>query len=260
MNTFILKQSVSKHVFKLVLNNPKKLNVLNKSMILELKEELKAISNSTQIKVVILAGSGGSFCAGHDLKEMFSSNNIESHKDLFLECSSLMRLMNQIPQPIIAQVDGIATAAGCQLVGTCDLAVASLNSTFAVSGINSGLFCSTPSVSLSRNIGRKHALEMLFTGDFITASKAVDYGLINCSVDKSILDETVLKLCNKICEKPKEVIALGKKMFYTQYELPIENAYKYTSEVMAKNMMLPDTMEGITAFIEKRKPNWNLNE
>tara|TARA_A100000164_G_scaffold292656_1_gene266276 strand:- start:270 stop:1046 length:777 start_codon:yes stop_codon:yes gene_type:complete len=243
-------------VVTLTLNRGDKFNPLSEDMMDAFKVELEKIALDKDLRAVVLSADGNAFCAGHDLKEMRSEPKENYYKKLFKQCSSMMLLMQKLPQPIIARVHGIATAAGCQLVSMCDLAVASKEAKFAVSGVNYGLFCSTPSVGLSRNIARKNAMEMLLTGDFIDADTAKDWGLINRVVEQKKLDDEVQKLLNSILKKPAVAISMGKQLFYQQIEMGINSAYELASETMAKNMMKDETLEGIQAFIEKRSPKW----
>jgi len=241
-------------IYRLTLNRPAKYNALSEEMLNALQA---AIENTpSDARVVVIAANGKAFCAGHDLKQMRSNPQQEYYQSLFDQCGNIMKLLLALPQPVIAQVQGMATAAGCQMVANCDLAIAVNTAKFAVSGINVGLFCSVPSVPLSRNLSRKRAFEMLMTGDFISAEKAVDWGLINAAVDEDELEATVNALCDKIKSKPAVATGLGKALFYEQLEQPLTTAYQTASEAMACNMMEEDTTEGIDAFIGKRKPNW----
>jgi len=245
----------------LTLNRPAQYNALSESLLAALQTELDNIAADESIRVVVLEANGRAFCAGHDLKEMRKSYEQPYYDDLFKRCSKFIQTLISLPQPVIAKIQGMATAAGCQLVATCDLAIASDDVKFAVSGVNLGLFCSTPSVALSRNIPRKRAFEMLFTGDFISASQALEWGLINDCVAASKLDSRVNELCQSICSKPAVAVKTGKHMFYRQLEMPLSDAYSFAAETMACNMMAGDTLEGIDAFIEKRAPNWkNVGE
>ena len=243
-------------VVTLTLNRPTQFNSLSQALIGELQAELERIAADERARVVILAGAGKAFCAGHDLKEMRSDPSKEFQKQLFRQCSKLMLTLVRLPQPVIARVHGIATAAGCQLVSMCDLAVASEHARFAVSGVNLGLFCSTPAVGLSRNVGRKQALEMLLTGDFIDAQAALARGLVNRVVPPEQLDAEIKKLTDSILAKTPVAIKLGKQAFYRQLEAGLEQAYELASEVMACNMITEDAQEGIDAFVAKRKPQW----
>ena len=243
-------------VVTLTLNRPAQFNSLSQALVGELQAELDRIVADPGARVVILAGAGKAFCAGHDLKEMRSNPAKEFQKALFRQCSRLMLTLVRMPQPVIARVHGIATAAGCQLVSMCDLAVASDNSRFAVSGVNLGLFCSTPSVGLARNLGRKQAMEMLLTGEFIDAQAALARGLVNRVVPPAQLDEEIRKLTDAILAKTPVAIKAGKQMFYRQLEMGLDDAYELASETMACNMMAEDAQEGIDAFVAKRKPQW----
>lgn len=252
----ILLRTDADGITTLTLNRPLQYNALSSDMLAELQDTLDEINDDTSIKVVIIAANGKAFCAGHDLKEMRSSEVRAFHQELFEQCGQLMITINQLAQPVIAQVDGIATAAGCQLVANCDLAMASEASRFAVSGINVGLFCSTPAVPLSRNVSRKQAMYMLLSGDFISAQKAQEFGLINEAVPADELAQRTLKLAQKIAAKSAHAIKLGKQVFYQQLNMDLLDAYAFAAERMACNMDSEDAREGIDAFIEKRKPQW----
>jgi len=240
----------------LTLNRAKQFNALSQAMIAALQGHLEAVSADAAVRVVVIAGAGKAFCAGHDLKEMRANHDKAFMQDLFRRCGKMMMTLTQMPQPVIARVHGIATAAGCQLVSMCDLAVAADSARFATSGINVGLFCATPGVGLSRNLGRKQALEMLLTGDFIDAQTALQQGLVNRVVASDVLDIEVEQLARSIIAKSSVAIGMGKQMFYKQLEMGLEAAYQYASEVMACNMMTADAGEGIDAFIGKRAPVW----
>ena len=240
----------------LVLNRPAQFNSLSNAMLETLLAELQSIAADKTVRVVVLQGAGKAFCSGHDLKEMRSNHDKAFMQALFKLCAKVMLTIQEMPQPVIARIHGIATAAGCQLVSMCDLAVAADVAKFAVSGINVGLFCSTPAVGLARNMGRKEALEMLLTGEFIDAGEAQRRGLVNRVVALGDLDEAVEHLVQSILAKSPVAVATGKQMFYKQLEMGIEAAYQYAGEVMACNMMAGDAAEGIDAFIEKRKPVW----
>lgn len=242
-------------VLTLTLNRPQQYNALSWAMLEALREALSSAQDPA-VRVVVLAGAGKAFCAGHDLKEMRANCTLDFQRRLFALCSEVMLSLIRLPVPVIARVHGIATAAGCQLVGMCDLAVASSQARFAVSGINVGLFCSTPSVALSRNMGRKEAFEMLVTGEFIDAEEAYRRGLVNRVVDPEALDEEVERLAAAIKAKSPVAVRMGKELFYRQLEMGIEAAYQLAGEVMACNMMAEDAAEGIDAFIEKRPPQW----
>ncbi|MBL8251156.1 MAG: enoyl-CoA hydratase [Candidatus Competibacter sp.] len=243
-------------VATLTLNRPKHYNALSRAMLAALQAELDAVATDKAVRAVVIAGNGPAFCAGHDLKEMRSQTDPAFHQALFAQCGRVMLTINRLPQPVIARVHGIATAAGCQLVAACDLAVASDNARFATSGINVGLFCSTPGVALSRNLGRKQALELLLTGDFIDAPTALQQGLINRIAPPDQLDAAVWKLADSICAKSPLAISMGKELFYKQLEMDLEAAYACASETMACNLNSEDAREGIDAFIAKRKPEW----
>lgn len=254
---YVLREELSQGVVRLTMNRPQAFNSLSEKMLDALQEELSSIKVDPSVRVVILAGAGKAFCAGHDLKEMRASPSLNYYQELFTKCSQVMLTIQNMPQPVIARVQGIATAAGCQLVSMCDLAISTDQARFAVSGINYGLFCSTPSVGLSRNVNRKQAMEMLLTGDFIDAKTAQERGLINQAVPEGDLDNAVSVLCQKIIQKPAAAVAMGKGLFYEQLERGIESAYELAGQTMACNMMEESALEGFSAFIEKRKPNWN---
>tara|TARA_Y100001970_G_scaffold260802_1_gene343231 strand:+ start:221 stop:1018 length:798 start_codon:yes stop_codon:yes gene_type:complete len=236
----------------LTLNRPKKFNSLSEEMITVIQKILEEIAKNKSIKIVIIQGAGKSFCAGHDLKEMIDTREENYYKSLFLKCSKMMMTINQIPQPVIAKVHGIATAAGCQLVAACDLAVASSDARFATSGVNIGLFCSTPAVPISRNISRKRAMELLLTGEFIDSNEALNWGLINRVTSLEKLDQEVEILVNTILSKPTVAIFTGKKMFYKQLERNTEEAYAYASKIMACNMMAEEVDDGVKTFFKKK--------
>ena len=238
------------------LNRPKQYNALSEELLSELQSALDSIGDDPSVRVVVIAGNGTAFCAGHDLKQMRANPKKAYYDKLFAQCSKIMATLTRLPQPVIARVHGIATAAGCQLVAQCDLAVASDNARFAVSGINVALFCSTPSVPLSRNVSRKQAMEMLLTGDFIDATTAKARGMVNRVVPLEKLDAEVKALADAIISKSPIAVTTGKKMFYKQIEMGMDAAYEYASEVMACNMMAEDVGEGIEAFTQKRAPNW----
>jgi enoyl-CoA hydratase/carnithine racemase len=240
----------------LTLNRPGQYNALSEQMLGALCAALDTIAADSAVRVVVLGGAGKAFCAGHDLKQMKSNPSQEYYQRLFDDCSRLMMRIQSLPQPVIARVHGIATAAGCQLVAACDLAIAAADARFAVSGVNVGLFCATPSVALSRNVGRKAAFEMLVTGEFIDAEVAMQRGLVNRCVAAAALDEEILKLAASIAAKPPEVIAAGKSLFYAQLELGVAPAYRIAGQAMACNMIEAAAQEGVAAFIEKRIPNW----
>ena len=243
-------------VATLTLNRPQQLNALSESMLDGLQKELDAIAGDADVRCVVIAGAGKSFCAGHDLAEMRANAREPYYKDLFDRCGRMMQSIQALPVPVIARVHGIATAAGCQLVGACDLAIAADTARFAVSGINLGLFCSTPSVALSRNVSAKRAFDMLVTGRFIDAKTAADWGLINEAVPESELDAAIARKTAEIVGKSAAAIRYGKSMFYRQKTMDLGAAYEYASDVMARNMMDLDASEGIEAFLAKRRPVW----
>ncbi len=247
---------VAPGVMRLTLARPDALNALSSAMMAELIERLTAIAQDPHCRVLVLAAQGKAFSAGHDLREMRGQPDHGFYRDLFAQCTRLMLALQTLPQPVVAQVQGIATAAGCQLVSMCDLAVASDSARFAVSGINYGLFCATPSVGLSRNVGRKKAMEMLLTGDFISAAEAERQGLINVAVPAGQLEQAVLELCAKIVSKPPASVRMGKALFYQQLGLGIAAAYQLAGQTMACNMMDAAAQEGFQAFIDKRLPDW----
>jgi enoyl-CoA hydratase/carnithine racemase len=242
-------------VVRLTLNRPEAYNALSERLIAELKAALSAIARS-DARVVVIAAEGRAFCTGHDLKEMRAAPSMEHYQALFARCAALMMTIQHMPQPVIARVQGMATAAGCQLVAMCDLAVAADTARFAVSGINHGLFCSTPAVPLSRNVSRKVALEMLLTGDFIDAAQARERGLINRMAPLDALDAEVVALASSICAKPAGIVGAGKALFYRQLEMGVEAAYQVAGQTMACNAMDDAALEGVQAFIEKRAPTW----
>jgi len=240
---------------RITLNRPNALNALSQALLTDLQHALDSVAASPA-RVVILAGAGRAFCAGHDLAEMRAQPSLAYYQALFAQCSKLMLTIQRMPQPVIAQVHGIATAAGCQLVAMCDLALAASDARFAVSGVNLGLFCSTPSVPLSRNISRKQAFEMLVTCDFIDAPTACDRGLINRVAAPDALASEVAALAQRICNKPRSAIEAGKGLFYRQLEMGIDAAYQLAGQTMACNMMDDSALEGTQAFLEKRPPKW----
>ncbi|MHA1151861.1 MAG: enoyl-CoA hydratase [Alphaproteobacteria bacterium] len=243
-------------VCTLTLNRPAQYNALSEAMLAALQGALDAIAGDASVRVVVLAARGKAFCAGHDLKEMRARPEQAYYEKLFKTCSRMMMSIVRLPQPVIARVHGIATAAGCQLVATCDLAVASSAASLGTSGINVGLFCMTPGVALARKVKRKDAFELLFTGDIIPAERACELGLINRVVPPERLDATVADLAQSIIAKSQAAVTAGKRVFYQQVELGLEEAYELASVEMARNMMFHDAGEGIDAFIGKRKPVW----
>ena len=252
----VLRVRDARDVVTLTLNRPPAFNALSQAMLGQLQRELDAIASDESARVVVISAKGKAFCAGHDLKEMRADPSLEYYERLFTQCSDLMLTIQRLPVPVIARVEGIATAAGCQLVAMCDLAVASSTARFAVSGVNVGLFCSTPGVALSRNILRKPAFEMLVTGEFIGAGEAKARGLVNRVAEPEQLDSELEKLVAAILSKPRVAVAMGKEFFYRQAELSIAAAYKAASQTMACNMMEEAALEGVQAFIEKRPPHW----
>jgi enoyl-CoA hydratase/carnithine racemase len=252
----VLRTRDARGVVTLTLNRPQAFNALSEKMLAQLQRELDALRSDEAVRVVVIAGKGKAFCAGHDLKEMRTNPSREYYERLFSQCSEMMLTIQRLPVPVIARVDGIATAAGCQLVAMCDLAIASSAARFAVSGVNVGLFCSTPGVALSRNILRKPAFEMLVTGEFVSAGQAMAYGLINRVTEPEQLDSELEKLVGAILSKPRVAVAIGKEFFYRQAELGKATAYQAASQTMACNMMDDAALEGVQAFIEKRPPRW----
>lgn len=243
-------------VVTLTLNRPQAYNALSEAMLEALGARLRALAGDERVRVVVLAAAGKAWCAGHDLKEMRAQPSLDYYRGLFAQCGRVMLAIQQLPVPVIAKVHGVATAAGCQLVAMCDLAVASRNARFAVSGVNLGLFCSTPSVALSRNLGRKAAFEMLVTGEFLSADEACAKGLVNRVVDPEALDAATDALAASITAKPRTAVAMGKALFYRQLEVGIEAAYEDAVTTMACNMMDASALEGVQAFIDKRPPDW----
>ena len=243
-------------VVRLTMNRPEAFNALSEALLDALQDALASIAQ-TDARVVVIEGAGRAFCAGHDLKEMRSKPSLAYYQALFGRCTKLMLAIQRLPQPVIARVHGIATAAGCQLVAMCDLAVAADTARFAVSGVNLGLFCATPAVPLSRNLSRKAALEMLLTGDFIDAHEARQQGLINRVAAADELDAAVAALASSICAKPVEAVRAGKGLFYRQLEMGVEAAYQLAGQTMACNMMDESALEGVQAFIDKRAPDWH---
>ena len=261
MSFRLIKTEKNNNIFNIILNDEKHQNTLSEEMINELSEVFEMAESDNEIKVIILSSIGKVFCAGHNLKDLNSKrsendNGEHYYKKLFQMCSELMISINKHSKPVIAMIDGIATAAGCQLISSCDLAYSSENSQFATPGVNIGLFCSTPMVPLSRTVGKKQAMEMLLTGDLIDAKKALSIGLINNVFDTEKLEENVLKIANKIASKSSATIKIGKDAFYKQKDMSLKEAYDYTSKIMTENMLHKDSEEGITAFLEKRSPNW----
>jgi enoyl-CoA hydratase/carnithine racemase len=252
----VLRDTDARGVVTVTLNRPQQFNALSEGMLAALRDALSSVAQDPAARVVVLAAAGKAFCAGHDLKEMRAAPSQAYYERLFAQCTQVMLAIQKLPVPVIARVHGIATAAGCQLVAMCDLAVASREARFAVSGVNLGLFCSTPSVALSRNLSRKSAFEMLVTGDFISADQALAQGLVNRVVEADGLDAEVQVLADRIVAKPRVAVAMGKALFYRQLEKGIAAAYDDAGQTMACNMMDEAALEGVQAFIEKRPPNW----
>ncbi|WP_295644182.1 enoyl-CoA hydratase [uncultured Methylibium sp.] len=252
----VLRKRDDRGVITLTLNRPQAFNALSEGMLEALQVELDAVARDETARVLVLAAAGKAWCAGHDLKEMRSAPSLDYYRTLFGQCGKVMMALQKLPLPVVAKVHGVATAAGCQLVAMCDLAVAARTAKFAVSGVNLGLFCSTPSVALSRNLSRKAAFEMLVTGDFISADEAQAKGLVNRVAEPEQLDAAVEALVASIVAKPRVAVAMGKQLFYRQIESGIEAAYNEASQTMACNMMDEHALEGVQAFIEKRKPAW----
>ena len=256
----VLRSQDGRGVVTLRLNRPHAFNALSEAMFAALQREFDAIAADASVRVVVLGAEGKAFCAGHDLKEMRATPSLDYYQRLFAQCSKTMLSVQHLSVPVIARVHGIATAAGCQLVAMCDLAVASSTAKFAVSGVNLGLFCSAPGVALSRNVLRKTAFEMLVTGEFISAEEAKERGLINRVAEPEHLDAEVERLVVSIVSKPRIAVAMGKELFYRQAELSIAAAYEAAEETMACNMMGEVALEGVQAFIEKRPPRWSQGE
>ena len=252
----IIVQSSNNGISRIKLNEPSTYNALSLNTLKSLIECFKNFNDDEKTKVIIIEGSGKGFSAGHNLKEIKSLKGKSDYKKLFNLCSELMMTIVNNNKPVIAKVHGVAFAAGCQLVATCDLALSTNDAIFATPGVNIGLFCSTPMVAVSRNVSRKKTMKMLLTGEPITAQHAKEIGLINDHFQNSILEEEVSKLAETIASKSNKVVKIGKEAFYKQLEMPLSEAYKYTSEVMSENMMVLDAKEGIAAFLEKRIPNW----
>ena len=252
----VLSSTDARGVVTLTLNRPQAFNALSEGLLEALQSALDRVAGDGKARVVVIAAAGKAFCAGHDLKEMRADPSQGYYERLFAQCGRMMMTIQKLPVPVIARVQGIATAAGCQLVAMCDLAVAVREARFAVSGVNLGLFCSTPSVALSRNLSRKAAFEMLVTGDFISAEEAQAQGLVNRVVDAGQLDAEIERLVCRIVGKPQVALAMGKALFYRQLEAGIEAAYADAQSTMACNMMDGSALEGVQAFIDKRPPNW----
>ncbi|MEO1494343.1 MAG: enoyl-CoA hydratase [Pseudomonadota bacterium] len=259
--TDILVREDAGRIATLTLNRPEALNALSEEMLAALQDAFDALMVDTSVKAVVLRGAGRAFCAGHDLKQMQAQRQSPDggrayYAALFSQCSRMMTSIPRLPQPVIAEVHGLATAAGCQLVASCDMAVAAETTRFGVNGVNIGLFCSTPMVALSRNIPRKHAFEMLTTGDFLDAGAARDAGLVNRVVSEDDLADAARGLADQVAAKLGSAVRVGKRAFYEQLEMPLDAAYAHTGRVIVENMLHADTAEGVQAFIEKRPPDW----
>ncbi|MBV2361111.1 enoyl-CoA hydratase [Thalassococcus sp. CAU 1522] len=258
----LLERNDTGGIAHLHMNAPERLNALSDEMLAALQAQIDALAEDRDTRVVILSGAGKAFCAGHDLKQMQAGRQAEDggkayFADLFARCARVMMGLQALPQPVIAQVHGIATAAGCQLVATCDMAVAAQGTRFGVNGVNIGLFCSTPMVALSRNIPRKRAFEMLTTGSFVEADEAERLGLVNRVVAPDALGSETRALAETVAAKLSAAVKIGKRAFYDQAQMPLDQAYAFTGEVMVENMLWRDTEEGISAFLEKRPPDWS---
>ncbi len=253
----LILQSTEGGITTLTLNQPERRNSLSMAMLEALSGVLKKIASDGQTRVVVLGATGRVFCAGHDLREIRGQlGQKQALHELFRLCSKVMQQIVQLPQPVIARASGVATAAGCQLIASCDLAVASESARFATPGVNIGLFCSTPMVALSRNVSRKHAMEMLLTGEMISAPRAEQIGLVNRVVAEEVLDQTIHQIASTIAAKSSHTLRIGKEAFYRQLEMGLADAYEYTSEVMTANLEAADAQEGIGAFLDKRDPEW----
>jgi enoyl-CoA hydratase/carnithine racemase len=252
----LLLRNDSESITTLTLNRPRESNALSFSLLTEFDTALDEIANDTASRVVVIGAAGRAFCAGHDLKEMRANREREFLRSLFDLCTRVFTKLTLLPQPVIAKVQGIATAGGCQMVAACDLAVASTEAKFATSGINVGLFCSTPGVALSRNAPRKRAMEMLLTGDLISAETAAQWGLVNIVVSPGELEQETLRLARAICAKPREIIAEGKRAFYEQIDKPLHDAYGIACRTLIENVLTADAAEGLDAFHERRAPRW----
>ena len=252
----LLRHDDGRGLTTLTLNRPQAFNALSEELLAALQAQLDALAQDESLRAVVIAASGKAFCAGHDLRQMRAEPDLAYYQELFAQCGRMMLSVQALPVPVIAKVQGVATAAGCQLVAQCDLAVAASSARFAVSGVNLGLFCATPSVALSRNLPRKAAFEMLATGDFIDAAQAQAWGLINRVAPDGELDQAVQHLVEQIMDKPRLALALGKPLFYRQLETGLRNAYDDAAQTMACNMMDATALEGVQAFLEKRRPAW----
>lgn len=252
----LLHQRDARGVHRLVLNDPAQFNALGEALLAALQQALQRVADDPSARAVVIGATGKAFCAGHNLKEMRARPEQAYYQDLFARCSRMMLAIRHLPVPVLAQVQGVATAAGCQLVAQCDLAVAAEEARFGVNGIDLGLFCSTPSVPLSRHMSPKQALEMLMTGAFIDATEAVRRGLINAAVPAAQLDEAIEQRLQALLARPREALAIGKQLFYQQAEMGLEAAYQLAGQTMACNLIHGVAQEGVQAFIEKRSPSW----
>jgi enoyl-CoA hydratase/carnithine racemase len=257
----ILTRTDRNAIATLTLNNPPRRNALSEAMLAALAESLAAIAEDRDVRVVVLAAAGPAFCAGHDLKELADRRSDADRgrayfADIMTRCASVMQAIIHLPQPVIAAVQGVATAAGCQLVASCDLALAASTASFATPGVNIGLFCSTPMVALTRNVSAKHAMEMLLTGESVSAKEAARLGLVNRMVEPSELEAEAMELAGRIAGKSSHVVKIGKEAFYRQREMTLDQAYAYAAQVMVENMLARDAEEGIAAFMDKRQPHW----
>ena len=260
-DSILLEEFIANGVYRLTLNDAKKRNALSEEMIAKLKSLLTDATDNKSIRVIIIAGNGPAFCSGHDLKQMTAGRGNDDQgltyfKKVFASCSELMQMIVEHPKPIIAEVSGVAAAAGCQLVACCDLAVAGKSARFITPGVNIGLFCSTPMVALSRNVSNKAAMEMLLTGEMVSADKAEHIGLINRVTDDADLEQETTALAELIASKSSLTLKIGKEAFYKQKDMPLSEAYDFASKVMVDNMLEHDAKEGIGSFLEKRKPKW----
>ncbi|MEM8754242.1 MAG: enoyl-CoA hydratase [Pseudomonadota bacterium] len=252
----ILTETTAPGVLQLTLNRPAAFNSLSSDLMTAFAAALDAAASDEGVRAIVVTGAGGRFCAGHDLKEVRGLNDAAARRALMEQCCALMTSIVRHPKPVIAKVRGIATAAGCQLVASCDLAVAEDGAKFSTPGVNIGLFCSTPMVALGRNVSRKHAMEMLLTGEMMTADEAVRFGLVNRAVEAASLDDATLEMAGKIASKSAYTVKIGKEAFYRQTEMDLDAAYAYAAEVMVENLAAADAEEGIGAFVEKRPPVW----
>jgi enoyl-CoA hydratase/carnithine racemase len=255
-NAPVLLEASEDGILRLTLNRPEQRNALSVGLMSALSEALERAAADKACRVVVIAGAGPAFCAGHDLRELRADSRREAYERVFAQCSALMLQIIRLPKPVIAEVHGVATAAGCQLVATCDLAVAATEARFATPGVDIGLFCSTPMVALTRAVGRKPAMQMLLTGDLVDAATAKAIGLVNRVVPRAELGTATRALARQIAAKSALTVAIGKEAFYRQAELGLADAYSYAAQVMTRNMLAADAAEGIDAFLEKRPPNW----